>query len=141
MKIQSKVKVRTTRGLVEVDAFHVWQETILDVTMAFVLHVDPVRPTQLMISDVATGYATGARIVIPKQMQGMTLKDALRLPGRTVRRQSRTAFHHLLNRVGRLNFLQGVAKAQILVAKQGEDLNNVYEGVKHADSSPSNDSE
>lgn len=141
MKLDKTVEVRTTHGMVTVGAFHVWQETVEGVTLAVALHVDPVVPKNLMISELGTGFATGARALIPLEHQTMRVDDAKRLPAKLVKRQARTAFHHLLKRIGSLDFIRGLAKAQILVAKEGEDLNNIYAGTENANSDPSKESE
>lgn len=141
MKAVHTVEVRTTRGMVSVPAFHIWQETVEGVTLAVSLHVSPVDAKKLMISELGTGFATGAVALIPKEKQVMLKADAERLPGKLVKRQARTAFHHLLKRIGSLDFIRGLAKAQILVAKEGEDLNNIYAGTENVDSGSSQDTE
>lgn len=141
MKPKFDVKTRTVGGLVEVKAFHLWHEKVEGCTVALALHPKPEDPRKLVISELSTGYCVDATILMPKRHQHMTTDDAMNLPGKMVRRQSRNAIHHLLKKHGSLEFIRSVASAQIKVAKLGESLNEehniVTPGAKNADSSPS----
>lgn len=130
MKAEKILQARTVSGMVEAKAFHIWHENVEGATITLGLHVSPSQPDQLMISELSTGFCIDANIMRPGTLEQLTVAQAKAMPGKLVRRQCRTAFHHLLKKRGSMNFLRSVADAQIKVAKIGEMLNDDHAKVK-----------
>lgn len=126
MKAEKTVMVRTPEGMVEAKSFYVWKEEVAGAMVSLALHVAPRNPDEVMISELSTGFNVEAQILRPGTREPLTVTLAKKLPGRLVKRQSRTAFHYLLKRVGGLDFIRSVATAQIQVAKLGESLVEEY---------------
>lgn len=130
MKAEKLVQTRTVSGMVESKAFHIWHENVEGATVTLALHAAPENPDELMVSELSTGFCIGSKVMRPGTLEALTVAQAKALPGKLVRRQCRTAFHHLLKQRGSLNFLRSVANAQIKVAKIGEMLNDDHAKVK-----------
>lgn len=126
MKAEKIVMVRTPEGLVEAKSFYIWKEEVAGAQVSLALHVAPRNADEVMISELSTGFNVEAQILRPGTREKLSVTLAKKLPGRLVKRQSRTAFHYLLKRVGGLDFIRSVATAQIQVAKMGESLIEEY---------------
>ena len=126
MKPEKFVMARTPSGLVEVKAFHIWKEKVGGFTIPVALHVAPRDGNELMVSELSTGFDTLAKVMRPGTNERLTVDKALKMPGKLVKRQGRTAFHHLLKKVGSLDFLQSITIARVRVAQVGEELSTEH---------------
>ncbi|QYW06519.1 hypothetical protein uan_107 [Pseudomonas phage UAntarctica] len=107
-----KVTVHTTKGPLEVMALHVWNQQIMGMDFGFALHPQGVKgrgvDPQLAISELSSGFNTGALIYHPNSRNILTVKGASALSKQDLKRRSRSALHHHLKKVGESRFVEAV---------------------------------
>lgn len=123
MKRIESVKLSGINGeRVDVVTFARWKKQIAGIEFSFALHLLPSfkvgMPNKLWISEVGTGFNTLVVVKHPVSGQHMTDAMALKFSQGFVVKLAKSALHNTLNRCGDAAFVNGLVRAEILLAKQ-----------------------
>lgn len=121
MKRIESVMVTGSTGPVPADTYDRWTKKVEGLTFEFALHADP-SPGQpllrdLCISELSTGFDTGAVLMHPVHKVRLTEAAMNSLTDRQLKQFARSALHNHLCKVGWPNFVEAVLKGQIQLAK------------------------
>lgn len=123
MKRIESVKLSGLNGeRVDVVTFARWKKQIAGIEFSFALHLLPSfkvgLPNKLWISELGTGFNTLVVVKHPLSGQHMTDVMADKLGQSYVVRLAKSALHNTLKRCGDSAFVDGLVRAEILLAKQ-----------------------
>lgn len=130
----TKVTVTTTKGALEVEALHVWTQSILGAQFSFALHPAGVVArgfdVPLAISELSTGFDTKAVMLHPKNRTVLSINAIKGMPRAELKSRARAALHNLLKRVGEDRFVKAALGARIQVemarASAGEESASIF---------------
>lgn len=123
MKRIESVKLSGLNGeRVDVVTFARWKKKIAGIEFSFALHLLPSfkvgLPNKLWISELGTGFNTLVVVKHPVSGQHMTDVMADKLGQSYVVRLAKSALHNRLKRCGDSAFVDGLVRAEMLLAKQ-----------------------